>query len=92
MFPPGVIFGVTGSASYSWTLGLLPHLDQMPLFNAYNFSVYCVQTTVAAANPGAQSTVGYTQSAAFLCPSDGVATPPLAPWATKSGSSGVPGR
>ena len=93
MFPSGVMLGVTGSASYSWTLGLLPHLDQMPLFNAYNFSVYCVQTTVAAANPGSQSTVGYTQLAVLLCPSDGLTTPPLAPWATKSynGNFGGPG-
>jgi prepilin-type processing-associated H-X9-DG protein len=84
MYPSGVAAG-TGSSSYSWHLPLLPHMEQMTLFNAYNFWVYDVYPQ--------QSTVGYTQLTVFLCPSDGTSAPPLTPWATKSynGNFGGPG-
>jgi len=71
--------------SYSWALAITPQLEQQPLFNAFNF---------AAKSTGPEnSTTGYTQLGALLCPSDGTTVAPDAPWATLNyvGNFGGPG-
>jgi len=74
----------TGGASFSWTVALLPHMEQSTLFNALNFSNYVWDTSVAAANFRANTTVGYTQVGVLLCPSDGTSMRPIEPYGTKS--------
>jgi len=84
-YPSGLTSGYsTGGASYSWTVGLLPQMEQQPLFNAFNFSNYVWDTGVAAANFRANTTVGYTQVGFLLCPSDGTGSRPVDPFGTKS--------
>jgi prepilin-type N-terminal cleavage/methylation domain-containing protein/prepilin-type processing-associated H-X9-DG protein len=74
--------------SYSWTLGLLPFVEQSALYNAFNFSV--------AVTYPQQTTVGYTQLTALLCPSDDVSAVqrPVSPAGTtnyhgNNGQSGI---
>jgi prepilin-type N-terminal cleavage/methylation domain-containing protein/prepilin-type processing-associated H-X9-DG protein len=76
--------------SNGWPLGMLPGLEQQPLYNAYNFSfnVYDMNN-----NTFINSTVGYVQLAALLCPSDSSPrTNP--PWGTLNyfGNAGGPGQ
>ena len=65
--------------SYGWGLGLLPHMEQTPLFNAFIFSIGIFG--IAAGNTFQQgnNTVMNTQVAVFLCPSDGVKKMPAPP-------------
>jgi prepilin-type N-terminal cleavage/methylation domain-containing protein len=89
ILPPYTMYpassSISGGWSFAWPLTLLPNLEQQSLFSAYNFSVqpYGAQNT----------TVGYTQIATMLCPSDGTTTRPLAPWGTQNyvGNFGGPG-
>ncbi|MHC5537144.1 DUF1559 family PulG-like putative transporter [Singulisphaera rosea] len=50
--------------SWGWRLGVLPFIEQAPLYNAFNMSL-------TAWNPQNWPTVGDVTINAFLCPSDG---------------------
>jgi prepilin-type N-terminal cleavage/methylation domain-containing protein/prepilin-type processing-associated H-X9-DG protein len=52
----------------SWTAGLLPHIEQQPLYNALNFSLPMLE--MAAPLSGANTTVGLTKLSVLLCPSE----------------------
>jgi prepilin-type N-terminal cleavage/methylation domain-containing protein/prepilin-type processing-associated H-X9-DG protein len=69
----------------SWTVALLPNLEQTPVFNAFNFNW--------DADRPQNTTVGYNQLASLICPSENVKQRPLAPWGTNSyhGNHGGPG-
>jgi prepilin-type N-terminal cleavage/methylation domain-containing protein/prepilin-type processing-associated H-X9-DG protein len=80
--PPGIDTTVTypGTAPpydlAQWTAWsaqalLLPYLEQMPLYNAANFSWNCCYAS--ALGDAINSTVYKTRIASFLCPSDGLA-------------------
>jgi len=91
-YPSGLTSGYsTGGASYSWTVALLPQIEQQTLYNAFNFSCYVWDTSVAAANYKANTTVGYTQIGTLLCPSDGTTSRPIDPYGTKSYHSNIGG-
>jgi len=80
--------------SYGWPLALLPHLEQQPMFNAFNFSTGLFGNSPAAnfASLG-NTTVAYTQLAALICPSDGTKKRPAEPYGTTNyvGNMGGPG-
>jgi prepilin-type N-terminal cleavage/methylation domain-containing protein/prepilin-type processing-associated H-X9-DG protein len=57
----------------NWTIYLLPHIEQSPLYNAFNFTNDPTQT--------ANSTVAYSALATLVCPSDNQKVRPAAPWA-----------
>ena len=61
----------SGSREYSMLTALLPHLEQMPLYNSINFNFDAVPFGADACN---QTAVQH-QVTAFLCPSDGSAYP-----------------
>lgn len=69
----------------SWTVSILPQLEQQPLYSAFNFNR-------DAAVP-ANYTVGFNQIASLLCPSDQVNLRVVEPWAMTSyhGNWGGPG-
>jgi prepilin-type processing-associated H-X9-DG protein len=69
----------------SWAGSILANMEQGPLFNAINFSLNMTNA--------ANTTVGYTSVAAYLCPSDDVKTRPGSPWApfNYAGNVGGPG-
>ncbi len=78
VIPPGRIFKATspaaptvaapGSQETPWTVQLLPHLDQRPLWNAFNFATGSMGTS----NAGflANTTVTGTKLSVFQCPTD----------------------
>jgi prepilin-type N-terminal cleavage/methylation domain-containing protein/prepilin-type processing-associated H-X9-DG protein len=79
-----------GSAGWgwnaSWTVSILPNMEQMPLYNAYNFN--------RSADMPDNYTVGFTQIATFLCPSDELFGQRIqAPWGSLNyhGNHGGPG-
>jgi len=82
---------VAGTYSYNsgWTFGwpvaVLPQMEQQPVFNAFNFYNFAIDP--------ANSTVGYTQLAMLLCPSDDASKQPQYPWASLNyhGNNGGPG-
>ena len=80
--------------SYGWPLALLSGLEQQPLFNALNFSTgfFGNSPTPNFASLG-NTTVGYTQLSALLCPSDGTRQRPGAPYGMTNyvGNMGGPG-
>ncbi|SIO39528.1 prepilin-type N-terminal cleavage/methylation domain-containing protein/prepilin-type processing-associated H-X9-DG domain-containing protein [Singulisphaera sp. GP187] len=91
-FPPmcsGPELAGTGSYdvgwSFSWPMALLPQVEQQQIFNALNFG--------SKPRGPENSTVGYTQLAGMLCPSEDVSRQPSAPWAATSyhGNMGGPG-
>jgi prepilin-type processing-associated H-X9-DG protein len=93
-FPQGDLYP-TGSQpnngwSIGWTVSILPQIEQQSLFNAYNFSFSYADPS---GTTNINSTVGYTQVAAYLCPSDGVAQRPGPPWGALNyvGNNGGPG-
>jgi prepilin-type N-terminal cleavage/methylation domain-containing protein/prepilin-type processing-associated H-X9-DG protein len=59
--------------STNWTVYLLPHLEQTPMYNAYNFT--------CSPDQPMNSTVGYIAMATLLCPSDSQKVRPNSPWA-----------
>lgn len=78
--------------SISWCIGILPNIEQQALFNAWNFSFsYCDPPNGATAT--INTTVGFTQVGALLCPSDNVKVRAAAPWGMTSyvGNWGGPG-
>jgi len=83
--------------SLSWPLAILPGLEQMPLYNAFNFSFSTAgadyDTPCSNGNGWVNSTVGRTQVAAFLCPSESLGQHPDPGWGTMNyyGNLGGPG-
>lgn len=78
-------YGYDSGWGFGWPLALTPFVEQSVLFSAYNYHV-------GATGPE-NSTVGYTQLSALICPSDGTRQRPSNPWATTSyhGNYGGPG-
>lgn len=72
----------------SWTVMLLPNLEQSPLYNAYNFSV-----PPADSGQNFNSTVTWSLISFLTCPSDNVKARPANPWAPSNyvGNHGGPG-
>jgi len=75
-FPPGIVNSTANlPAEYAtWTAWsaqamLLPYMEQMPLYNAANFSWNCCQYGDQARDTNV--TVALTRIATMLCPSDG---------------------
>jgi len=83
--------------SLSWPLAILPGLEQMAMYNAYNFNFSTggadYDTPCTSANGWVNSTVGRTQVATFLCPSESLNQHPDAGWGTMNyyGNVGGPG-
>jgi prepilin-type N-terminal cleavage/methylation domain-containing protein/prepilin-type processing-associated H-X9-DG protein len=69
----------------SWMVSLLPDMDQQPLYAAYNFN--------QSADGPPNNTVGFTQLAFLLCPSDSLEGRVASPWAASNyhGNHGGPG-
>lgn len=76
-FPPAT------SAGYSLHAAILPHLDHVPLYNAFNFSVSPIDEAGMAAN----STIDHASISVFLCPSDTDPGTPLG-WTNYAGNRG----
>jgi prepilin-type N-terminal cleavage/methylation domain-containing protein/prepilin-type processing-associated H-X9-DG protein len=75
--------GAWGPWYTAWTTSMLPQLEQTPLFNATNFSLYLIFSNSGQLwDTPANTTVGYTQLAALLCPSDGIRVRPQNPYGT----------
>ncbi len=74
-----------GGWSWGWPVALLSGLEQQALFDAENFAV--------KPRGPEQTTVGYSQLAVLICPSENLAQAPYFPWATTSyaGNMGGPG-
>jgi len=96
LFPAGTAYsanGVQGNGvnewSYCWTVSILANIEQQPLFNAYNFSFSYADPAGTTIN----TTVCFTQVAAYLCPSDGAGSRPQPPWGALNyvGNWGGPG-
>jgi len=87
----GPAFGTTPGAgpgwgwNASWTVSLLPNMEQQPLYNSYNFN--------RGADEPMNYTVGFNQLGSLLCPSDNVKQRPAPPWGANSyhGNHGGPG-
>jgi prepilin-type N-terminal cleavage/methylation domain-containing protein/prepilin-type processing-associated H-X9-DG protein len=79
--------------SYSWTIGLLPFIEQQPMANAFNFDVGMFGNGEGYTYQQGNTTVGYSQVASFLCPSDGSKSRPAHPYGTTNyfGNYGGPG-
>lgn len=82
-FPPscsGPEVAGTGSVdsgwSYGWPLALMSGMEQQTLFNTTNF--------YSKPRGPENSTVGYAQLGALLCPSDGSTQKPNDPWGTNN--------
>jgi prepilin-type N-terminal cleavage/methylation domain-containing protein/prepilin-type processing-associated H-X9-DG protein len=71
--------------TWGWPIAIASQLEQQTVFSAMNFSVKC--------RGPENTTAGYLQLGTLLCPSDGVASQPNAPWGTSSyaGNFGGPG-
>jgi prepilin-type processing-associated H-X9-DG protein len=75
--------GAWGPWYPAWTVSMLPQLEQTPLFNATNFSLYMVFSNSGQPwDTPANQTVGFMQLNSMLCPSDSVRVRPNAPWGT----------
>jgi len=67
--------------SYGWPVALLPGLEQNSVFNALNFSTgFFGNASPSTYFTWPNTTVGYIQLNALLCPSDGVKKRPGAPY------------
>lgn len=83
---PGAI---NGTRYYSFLVMLLPHLDQQPLYNAFNFD----GPWLTVADPDPDWTVRRISVSAFLCPSDSTASETSLPLTNYAGNTGfVPER
>jgi len=68
--------------SYAWPLAIMPQMEQQSLYNAFNFNAGNFNDVAGVSNGSANTTVGYTQIATLLCPSEDMKTRPVSPWAT----------
>jgi prepilin-type N-terminal cleavage/methylation domain-containing protein/prepilin-type processing-associated H-X9-DG protein len=66
-----------------WSAAILPQLEQSPLYNALNFSIYL--------DHPANTTVAYTQVATLLCPSESITERPGSPLGTLNYASNFGG-
>jgi prepilin-type N-terminal cleavage/methylation domain-containing protein/prepilin-type processing-associated H-X9-DG protein len=66
-----------------WSAAILPQLEQSPLYNALNFSIYL--------DHPANTTVAYTQLAVLLCPSESITQRPGSPFGTLNYASNFGG-
>ena len=88
VLPAACMFTGPGNGSWSWcaswSVYLLPDLEQTPLYNASNFA-YSMEKAP-------NTTVSYSKLAALLCPSDSQKVRPANPWAPSnySGNFGGP--
>jgi prepilin-type N-terminal cleavage/methylation domain-containing protein len=77
VLPAASMFTGPGVGSWSWcaswTVFLLPQLEQTPLYNSTNFAFSMDQVV--------NSTVSYNKLGTLLCPSDPQKVRPAAPWA-----------
>lgn len=82
---PGGQASISAGFGPPWTIAILAHIEQAPLFAAYNFGT----STTGADN----TTVTYNQIATFLCPSESEVTRP-SQYATSHyvGNYGGPGQ
>jgi prepilin-type N-terminal cleavage/methylation domain-containing protein/prepilin-type processing-associated H-X9-DG protein len=80
--------------TYGWGLGLLPHMEQQPAFNAFNFSLGIFGNADGNTYQQGNNTVMQMKIAGFLCPSDGVKKMPADPNGGTSyvGNYGGPGQ
>jgi len=80
--------------SYGWGLALLPHMEQQPAFNAFNFSVGIFGNGSGFTFQHGNDTVCNMKIAGFLCPSDSVKKPPADPYGGTNyvGNYGGPGQ
>jgi prepilin-type N-terminal cleavage/methylation domain-containing protein len=69
-FPMNANVGSTTPNGFTWIVGILPNLDQAPLYNRINFSLRNIDTT-----PTNNLATIQTPIPALLCPSD--QTPPV---------------
>jgi prepilin-type N-terminal cleavage/methylation domain-containing protein/prepilin-type processing-associated H-X9-DG protein len=69
----------------SWTVSILPEMDNQPLYSAFNFNL--------GADEAGNHTVGFTQLSSLICPSDSFGDRVQGPWASNSyhGNHGGPG-
>ncbi len=69
----------------SWAVSILPELEGQPLYDAYNFK--------RGADEPDNNTVGFTQLAYLICPSDSLDGRVSSPWASSNyhGNHGGPG-
>lgn len=75
VFPAG-----QGCMGQSLHVSLLPHADQLPLYNAFNFDL-------GLSYPNANSTVAFLQLSLLVCPSD--SDQPKPAWTSYAGNLGV---
>jgi prepilin-type N-terminal cleavage/methylation domain-containing protein/prepilin-type processing-associated H-X9-DG protein len=77
--------GIGWGWNASWTVALLPNLEQQAAYNAYNFN--------RSADEPHNYTVGFIQVSTLLCPSDNQKSRPADPWGANSyhGNHGGPG-
>ena len=80
--------------SYGWGLGLLPHLEQTPAYNAFNFSIGIFGNAAGNTFQKGNETVMNLRVAGFLCPSDGAKKMPASPYGGTNyvGNYGGPGQ
>jgi len=104
VFPPGDMYhsgtnqvganGIRGnganSYSFGWPLALLPHMEQQPLANAFN---YCFTYIDSDGSVLTNSTVSYNQVGSLLCPSESAEMRPQPPYGALNyvGNIGGPG-
>ncbi len=69
----GATSGLGWGWNASWAVFLLPNLEQLPMYNSYNFSVN--------ADNVINSSVTYSNLSIFTCPSDDQKQRPNNPWA-----------
>ncbi|APW60931.1 DUF1559 domain-containing protein [Paludisphaera borealis] len=89
--------GTSCGWTLSWPIGLMPGMEQMPLFNAFNFAFTTggadYDAACTAGGGWANSTVGRAQVATLLCPSESLQQHPDGTFATMNyyGNLGGPG-
>jgi prepilin-type N-terminal cleavage/methylation domain-containing protein/prepilin-type processing-associated H-X9-DG protein len=95
--PPMTTFPAGSSQSwgwsYSWTLGLLPGLEQNQVYNAFNYSLGLFGNEGGFTYQQGNNTVAYLQLGVLLCPSESVKSRPQFPNGTTNyvGNYGGPG-
>src|SRR6185503_381884 len=75
-FPMQAIANVsnnTGAWSTSWADSILPNIELNALYNALNFNLVMTDN--------ANTTVGYSYVATYLCPSESIQARPAPSWA-----------
>jgi prepilin-type N-terminal cleavage/methylation domain-containing protein/prepilin-type processing-associated H-X9-DG protein len=66
--------------TYGWGLAILPHMEQQPAYNAWNFSLGLFGNAAGNTYQKGNVTVAYMNISGFLCPSDSIKKMPLDPY------------